>query len=747
MKNSSMLGFLSALLFLVSLGSFFRQPLHAGTDGLNPKPPRLKIGLALSGGGARGIAHVGVLKALEERGIYVDAIAGTSMGALIGGLYAAGYSPDEMQALLESMDWPTVLIDKPPRSEMVYRRKEEDQRITLDLEIGLKNGFNLPSGLSAGNQLKLLLRMLLLNKGGKVDLRDLEIPFAAVATDIGDGTMVVLDEGDFAKALRSSMALPAIFSPVLWENRLLSDGGMVRNLPVDVVREMGVDVVIAVDISKPLRSQEQLTSLFAISDQAIGLFTALNVRKSLEEADIVITPDVGDYDLLDFTPVQELIDLGIEATEFQAEALAKLGHSKPRQALAKRQGSLMDAKFELGSIAFSGLHKVEPRRVLQHLDLTENQRVDYPTLERAMHRLAGMKEFDHMDFIFQQEGDVLHMLIEVREKPAGPHYLRFGFQLFSNEGGGLEVNLLANHTVHPVNRRGGEWRNQIDVGRAFGFESEFFQPIDFGERLFFSGKAAFQRDTFNIFFEDQNLGEGEVRIGSVSTDLGLHLGNWGEWRVGLFRGVLNARLRKGEPNVIDEFLGDPMVFDRNLDIGGVRTSFTVDTLDNVYIPFKGFSFGIQGNASNQDLGAEEEYEKLEVRYLQFLRRGSSILLGGFDFGTAFGGELPIYDSFSGGGNIDFPGFRLGQLSGSYKGVVRVGYFRVIPSSKSRSIYGVWLDGGNYWQRSSDVDWGDALIAGSLFYGRETPIGPVYIGYGIAEGGNTQFYIAVGRLFR
>jgi len=710
---------------------------------------RPKIGLALSGGGARGYAHLGVLKALDEAGIPIDYIAGTSMGGIFGGLYAMGYTPAEMEAVLGALSWSNMLEDETPRRHLVYRRKQEDAQLTLDIELGIHKGkLVFPRGLSQGNQFKLLLRTLALAKGNRQLFEDLAIPFKAVATDIVTGEVAVLDEGDFVKAIRASVALPGVFSPVTVDGRLLSDGGMVCNLPVDQVREMGADIVIAVDISKPLRTKEELGSLLSISSQAISLLTALNVQNSLKHADIVITPDVGRFDFLDFSPVEDLIEEGRLATHQMQDLMAELPKGPPRNLTnGEEPFSLESVGFEVQSISFSGLNRVDPKRVLHQINLRPDQWVDYGMLRVALHQLEGMQDFDAIDFIFHQDEEGTHLVIEVSEKPYAPHYLRFGWRLFSNDSAGLELEGLINQSTHPLNRRGGEWRNQLIVGRNYGFISEYFQPFDLEERLFFLADLELDRETFNVFEGDQKLAEGDSRIAALGLSIGMQLQNWGEWRLGVTRGIAETRLRTGDPDQFEPGPGEEPLFGESFDIGGVRTSFRTDLLDDPFLPNSGFSLEVNGFFSMASLGGPDDYEKAELSALKFERFGKNLFMAGMDLGSAFGSELPIYDRFYGGGLQDFAGLESGQITGSYKGVARAGYFRLLGNHVNRTQIGGWFDVGNYWQQTSDISLSDPLTSCSLFFGRDTRFGPIYFGIGIAEGGHAQVFLTVGQLFR
>src|SRR5213594_1605215 len=291
-------------------------PAAAGVDRGSPgvRPHRPRIGLALSGGGARGIAQVGVLEVLEELRVPIDVIAGTSMGSIVGGLYASGLSPAQMRSALLNLDWNDLFNDRPPRRDLIYRRKEDDSSDLIKLEMGLKDGrLLLPRGLVAGQKIGFVLQSMTLHAAGVREFDRLPIPFRAVATDLGNGEMVVLERGHLADALRASMSIPGAVAPMEIDGRLLADGGLVRNLPVDVVRAMGADIVIAVDTSTPLLSPEQLRSLPNITSQVTGMLTRENVEDQIKNADVVIVPDLGSTSAGDYLDRERILEIGVAA--------------------------------------------------------------------------------------------------------------------------------------------------------------------------------------------------------------------------------------------------------------------------------------------------------------------------------------------------------------------------------------------------------------------------------------------------
>src|SRR5512145_453114 len=278
-----------------------------------------RVGLVLSGGGARGMAHVGVIRVLEEMKIPVHCIAGTSMGAIVGGLYAAGMSPDEMEKMVTSMEWNEAFRDKPPPSELSFRRKKDAADYLINFDLGFKDGgFSIPMGLLQGQNLNLMLKTMLFHTEGIDDFNKLNIPFRAMATDIETGDAVILDKGDLVKAIRASMSIPALFAPVEINGKLLVDGGIANNLPVDIARQMGADVLIVVDISTSLSRRKQLTSSVEITSQLTSILVQRNTAdqiRTLYQTDILIRPDMGDIGSGDFFRAAEAVAAGRKKAE------------------------------------------------------------------------------------------------------------------------------------------------------------------------------------------------------------------------------------------------------------------------------------------------------------------------------------------------------------------------------------------------------------------------------------------------
>src|SRR5215475_1203099 len=294
------------------------------TGPLNSPAGRRRIGLVLSGGGARGLAHIGVLEWFEQHRIPVDYIAGTSMGGLLGGLYATGMRPEEISRLTSRLDWDKLLSGPPSYDELSFRRKEDRRAYPSILEFGWRDGLRLPLAINPAHYIGLLLDRLTLPYSTVTSFDDLPIPFRCVATDMIAAQPVVLKDGSLAQALRATMAIPGIFTPIEIGGKVLADGGLLDNVPSGVVQAMGADLIIAVNVGTPLGTREDLQSLPGILSQVISVTTIGNERRGLQLADIVITPELDGFSSFDFRDRAVIQQRGYMAATLHATELEAL---------------------------------------------------------------------------------------------------------------------------------------------------------------------------------------------------------------------------------------------------------------------------------------------------------------------------------------------------------------------------------------------------------------------------------------
>src|SRR5215472_15735725 len=290
---------------------------------MSPKTPqrRPKIGVALEGGGAMGLAHIGVLKWFEEHHVPVDYVAGTSMGGLVGGFYATGMTPQEMQKLIQGLDWRIILSDRTPYEDLSYRRKEDQRAYPNSLIFGLKNGLSAPEGLIAGHQIGLLIDRVMLPYYGISSFDDMPVPFRCVATDLVSGQSHVFQDGPLPVALRSTMSIPGAFSPVREGKAVYVDGGLLNNLPTDVVKQMGAEIVIAVHLQSAPVEAKDIRSVFGVLNHSVRAMLKENELRGLEMADSIVSVPLGEFTTVDYAKSGPIMQRGYDAANAKAPML------------------------------------------------------------------------------------------------------------------------------------------------------------------------------------------------------------------------------------------------------------------------------------------------------------------------------------------------------------------------------------------------------------------------------------------
>src|SRR3990167_1207322 len=483
----------------------------------NPKRP--KICLVLSGGGARGAAHVGVLRVLEEYRVPVDCIAGTSMGSLVGAAFATGTSIDEMERLLGGISTELLFKEKPPRQELAMRRKQDDYSILFTPEVGLQNGqVKVGKGLVTGVQLETVLRQLSKAKGYQ-QFDSLPIPFRAVATNLVTGKAVVFREGELANVMRASMSVPGAVAPAEFDGMLLVDGMLTSNLPVQTARaDMGADIIIAVNVGTPLLKREDINGIFGVTGQMLSILTEQNVQTSLASLtsqDILISPDLGDYSTGDFDNLPQIAPLGEVAARKVAAQLKQLSLPVAEYA-ALRQRQLRNVEPDMrvvDEVRFDNLRRVNPQTSKALMDTETGKAVDQPKLDRDLRRLYGTGDFEHVSYRLLEESGKNVLAVDAAEKSWGPDYLRFGLGMSSDFSGDAFYNLLGSYRQTWLNELGAEWRTDVQIGHTNGLYSEFYQPFSATGPFFVAPHLAIEQQTADIYQDDNRVASYDVTSG------------------------------------------------------------------------------------------------------------------------------------------------------------------------------------------------------------------------------------------
>lgn len=731
---------LMALLALPIADAAAQQAATASESAPQSRP---RIGLVLGGGGARGAAHIGVLRELERLQVPIDAIAGTSMGAIVGGLYAAGKSPDELEAVVSSLDWRDSLKDKPARRDLSFRRKQDDAAYPIQLELGVREGeVLLPRGLIQGQRLGQELRELTESSAGITDFDQLSIPFRAIASDIVTGERVVMGSGDLTQALRASMSVPGIFAPVVIDGRTLVDGGIVGNLPVETIRDMGVDVIIAVNVEFPLYRPEQLNSAVDISAQVLTILIRKETRRQIEslgDDDILIYPDLGQFGSSNFAEIAWAIEPGQVAARQQEPALRELSVSAQewQRYLAGRK----PIKPVAETIDFVRVRNSGPlsiRALESRLQTEPGDKVDTSTLANDAANIYGLDLYERVDYSVIQEDGQTGVVFDAIAKSWGPNYLRLGLSLEDDFDGSTAFNLATRLTRAGVNRLGAEWRTDAQVGTDPLLISEFYQPLSFDARYFIAPRIELKQTNINVFADDFRVARYRVSDATFGIDTGRELGRWGEFRIGAFRGAGEARLK----------VGDQQLGNFQFESGGLFALFAVDTLNDGQIPLHGNRLSLRWEGSRPSLGADEKFDTFSGDYLTVDTWGRHSLQAGLSYSTTFSSNDQVQNFFPLGGFLQLSGLARGELTGPHAALARLVWYRRSGETGGGIVevplyFGASLEAGNVWQQRSDIVSSAVLVSGSLFIGLDTAIGPIYLAAGLAEQGRKNFYLSLG----
>jgi NTE family protein len=732
----------AALALLLSLPALRAQDSGAPA----PAPPRRpRIGLVLGGGGAKGAAHVGVLKVLEDLRVPIDCIGGTSMGSIVGGAYASGFDADMLAEIMAEVKWTSILTSA-PRAEIPYHRKNLDFIYNLGLVAGIKNGrLVLPGGAVSSQQIEALLRRVVVHPGESVDFDSLPIPFRAVATDLDSGEMKVFDRGDLAVAMRASMAVPGAFEPVALDGRLYADGMLVRNLPVDVVRAMGADVIIAVTVDNPPRTQADLASLMAVAGRAMDITIAANERaqlSTLQPEDVHVRVVLKDITSGDFNKVPQAIPIGAQTAQALRSSLSRYSVSPEEYAAWRARIGLVKLPPTpvIDEIRLTGFQTTNPEVMRTFIRTRVGEAYDPVKAERDVARLAARDDFSAVgQYLLNEDGRQV-LVFNANEKDWGPHYLTFDMNLSTDLRGGTAWGLRAEMENRWRNRLGGEFKSAVQLGEPNVLAAGFYQPLDLNQRFFLNPFAKITRQLQNFFQGNVKVSEVSVQRSTVAFDAGVALGTWGEYRAGILRGVVEASTR----------VGQDLVPSGTLQLAGLSTILAWDTMDKPFWPRQGMGGSLSAFRSLQSLGADADYSLGSGKFGVSVPTSSAVWSFHAEGGTDFGTGAPAYDQFKLGGLFTFSGYEINQLVGREYSLGRVMFRQrvaVISEMAGSAVYvGSTLEAGSVRSLLLGTPDTGTIAAGSVFLSVDTRIGPICFAYGQAEGGHSAFYLYLGSSF-
>jgi NTE family protein len=721
---------------IVALIALLAVPLSGQSEPAKKKRP--KIGVALAGGAALGLSHVGVLEWFEEHRIPVDYIAGTSMGGLVGGLYATGHRTAEMKEFVKAIDWEDALRLSPAYSDLSFRRKEDSRAYPTAFELGLKEGLQLPPGLSPGHGVGKVISRFAAPYEDLRSFNELPIPFRCVGSDLISGKQVVFDQGSLFDALRSTMSLPAIFAPWRVDDKRMVDGAVLNNLPVDVVKKMGADIVIAVALETPPITQKDVKSFFGVAGRSITIMIMDNERRSMAMADIIVAGDLKGFTGTQYDRSDDFFKVGYEGAASRAKVLEALSLSQEeydehvRQRLQRRRPETITPQFA----QISGPLPSNAAEIKARFENDANGKpLDRKTLEKDLDRVTGYGQYSAADYGFIKKDGKDGLDLRVHPKEHAPPTLNLLLLLDATSGEGLRFGVGGRLTFLDVLKPRAEWRTDFGIGGVNEVATEYYMP--FGRsRFFVAPRASYAKGEVPFYSGDSEISTFDTDNALGGVDLGFAQSRFSEWRVGYNFLRSSAEVSSGTP-LFENVTGN---FNR------IRIRHAFDTMDSNLIPRRGL----------REISEAEWVANSPRSGAGFLVLDSQI-----SFANSFNSRWSMVSSVAGGTKPDradrIPTFTLGgltrvsalgrnQLYGNnyyYGGTALLRSLSQHPSLLGK-FYGTFLAeaGRAFMENGSKAPY----FSGSLGIAGETPLGLIFFGYSLGDKGESKVQFRLGRLF-
>jgi len=701
---------------------------------------RPTIGVALEGGGAKGLAHIGVLGWFEENHIPVDYIAGTSMGGLIGGLYATGRRPSEIRNLVGQIDWTDVLSGTVPFRDLSFRRKEDLRAYPNSLEFGLRHGVSPPSGLNSGQSVRTLLDRYLLPYSGTKSFDDLPIPFRCVATDLVSGKARVFSDGPLADALRATMSIPVAFAPVHDQGKIYADGGLLDNLPTDLVRQMGADIVIGVHLKAGATDPKSLRSLFGVLDAATTVMIDANVIRSMERADILITVDAAGYTTLDFDKAENIIPKGYAAAQSSTKVLTRfsLAGEEWNQYAARRESKRVNAVPVPQFVDITGASDQLASDIRKAFSSHAGRPVDAHKLEENITLLMGQERFHSLGYSLIERDGVPGLLITAEGKYDSPPWLKPGFVIDGADPYNVRLMFASRLTFQDVGGYRSEVRIDASFGSIYAIRAEYYHPFTRTRGWFVAPEAFAGRIPINLYSGSRLEAEYGLRNTGGGVDLGYLFDRFSELRIGYRAGYLSGSPRIGSPSL-------PSGSGRT---GATSLSFTMDRLDSPAIPHSGMEVLSNAQWIDANLGATNKFPSAETAFTGFVPIGApasvyAIAAGG----TTFGYKNTGIPAFSLGSPTRLAAYGLNEFLVNQYWYFRLGYLHQIGSLPAFWGTGIYLTAQYEAAKPYGLPNGPRLATdGAAGLAMKTIVGPILIGGAVGEGGHKKWFFQLGRIF-
>jgi len=715
----------------------YSSPAKSATSDHADRP---KIGVALEGGGALGLAHIGVLQWFEDHHVPIDYIAGTSMGGLVGGLYASGKSPEQLRELVEQQNWDSIIGGQTQYQDLSFRRKEDLRAYPNSLVVGLKNGLTLPAGLNAGQEISLLIDHETLPYSRLSSFDQLPIPFRCVATDLVSGKEVVFKDGSLAKAMRATMSIPGLFSPIRDGEKVYVDGELVGNLPTDVVRKMGAEIVIAVHLETAPVKPGDIQSLFSVLGRSVDVVVRENEIRSLSAADLIVNVNLSDFTSLDYQKAKSIIDKGESAAEEKIRILMPYSLDDPDwQRYLETHGARKQSLVPIPRFVRVEGTSPEGRKQLERsLKSLVDKPIDPQSLETILNRLTGIGRYDSSDYQMGEENGQTGLIVTVHEKNYAPPTLQFGFEMDGSESDNANFTLASRVTFVDIAGFRSEWRTDVLFGNTYGVASELYRPFTASSKWFFAPHADAGDTAFYLYRKSDPLADYRVSRANIGGDLGYEFGRFAEVKAGYEMGYLDTRLRLGTPQF-------PSVEGRT---GDFRLHFLADHTDDSVLPRRGFGAETAFRWFQSSPGATGSFPTMElkVRYFQPITRPAS-LFAAAEGGSTFGYQGTGIPQFFLGGPLRLSAYGTNELFGNQYYTLRIGYLHEIaslPPFLGKNVYAVGTyEFGKMYGFADQSKFPNDVAAGVI---AQTAFGPFFIGGSVGDSGHQKWFFQLGHLF-
>jgi NTE family protein len=729
-----------AICFLFSFAASAQDSSSTAATLSTTSKKRLKIGVALEGGGALGLAHIGVLQWFEDHHIPIDYVAGTSMGGLVGGLYATGKSPAELKTIVEKQDWDAIIDGQTDYRDLSFRRKEDARAFPNRLEFGLRHGMSLPSGLNSGQGVSLLIDRETLPYTHNGSFDDLPIPFRCVATNLVTGKAVVFDHGSIAQAMRSTMSIPGVFAPVRDGNNVYVDGGLLGNLPTDVVRKMGADVVIAVHLEIAPSNAEDIQSLFSVLGRSVEVVIHQNEIHGLAGADLVVNVDLKAFNAMEYNKAETIIDRGTQAATEKSYILAPyaLDDADWNVYLEARKSRIKTDVPVPQFVEVRGTDPTSAHNLERFLHTLVGHPMDTQETEKLFNRLTGIGKFDSLDYWLNEQDGKIGLIVFVHEKGYAPPTLQLGFVADGSEPKDVTFTQAGRVTFMDVAGYRSEWRTDFSFGNTYLISTELYRPLNALSKWFFAPHISASNSGIKFFDQTDPVALYRFHQETGGIDFGYGFSRFTEIRVGYQVGYTDAHLNLGTPD-FGSYSGR---------LGDTHIRFFTDHTGDPIIPHRGYKAEVTFHWYDAYAGSSGGLPALETRLSGFIPVNSkSSVFASAEGGSTFGVHNTGFPLFFLGSPLRLSAYGTNELFGEQYYLFRFGYIRdllTLPPFVGKKVSFVSsYEFAKMYDFSPESGFPTDVEAGVV---AETAFGPLFFGGSVGDSGHQKWFFQLGRVF-